>query len=223
MLSLSCCTEEKYSYRRRRFHNKKDRSHPSKAACLSPTAQKAIGLCADTDTMITVIFEECNDFSQEYYDRTIDNLQLHMIECTCGKKGCLVRYGHYKRSVKLNSVLIRLSLQRVRCMECLVSHSLFPSLLVPYSQVLLQDQQQILDCAEKGQNMEPIMERNFLIDENNIKYIIRQFRKHWKQRLLSAALAILDDLTVPCLSIYSRQFMQIRRTRNKLCTCTNTA
>lgn len=71
--------------------------------------------------------------------------------------------------------------------------------------------------------MEPIMENNLLIDENNIKYIIRQFRKHWKQRLLSAALNIMDDLTASCLAVYSRQFMQIRRTRNKLCTCTNTA
>lgn len=153
----------------------------------------------------------------------MDGLQLFQVECTCGKKGCLIRYGRYKRSVKLNSVLIRLSLQRVRCKECLISHALFPSLLVPYSQVPLHDQQQILDRAEKGQDMEAAMENNLLIDENNVKYIIRQFKRHWKQRLLSAALGIMDDLTVPCLAVYSRQFMQIRRTRNKLCTCTNTA
>ena len=153
----------------------------------------------------------------------LDGLQLFQVRCTCGKKGCLIRYGRYKRSVKLNSVLIQLSIQRVRCTECLVSHALFPSLLVPYSQIPLHDQQQILDRAEKGQDPEPVMESNLLIDENNIKYIILQFRKHWKQRLLSTALDILDDLTVPCLSIYSRQFMQIRRTRNQLCTCANTA
>ena len=67
------------------------------------------------------------------------------------------------------------------------------------------------------------MQNNLLIDENNVKYIIRQFKKHWKQRLLSAALNIMDSLTVPCLAVYSRQFMQIHRTPNKLCTCTNTA
>lgn len=145
-----------------------------------------------------------------------------MVECTCGKKGCLIRYGHYKRSVKLNSVLIRLSVQRVFCTECLVSHALIPSIFVPYSQIPLHDQQQILDCTEKGMDTGPVMENNLLIDENNIKHIIRQFRKHWRQRLLSAALGILDDLTVPCLRVYSRQFMQIHRTRNKLCTYTNT-
>ena len=153
----------------------------------------------------------------------IDGLQLFQAQCTCGKKGSLIRYGHYKRSVKLNSVLIRLSIQRVLCKECLASHALIPSILVPYSQLPLHDQQQILYCAEKGKDMEPGMESNILIDENNVKYIIRQFRKHWKQRLLSAALSIMDDLTASCLAVYSRQFMQIRRTRNKRCTCTNTA
>lgn len=173
--------------------------------------------------MITIIFERCNHFSQIHYDCVIDNLQLHMVECTCGKKGCLIRYGHYKRCVKINSLLVPLSLQRVLCKECRCSHALIPSILVPYSQIPLRDQQQILYYAEKGQNPEPLLQNNVLIDENNVKYIIRQFRRHWKQRLLSAALGIMDDLTAACLCVYSRQFMQIRGTRNKLCTCTNTA
>lgn len=189
----------------------------------SLTAPGAMPLCATTDIMITVIFQDCNDFSQEEYDRMMDGLQLFQVECTCGKKGCLIRYGRYKRCVKFNSVLIILFVKRVLCKACLVSHALFPSILVPYSQVPLNDQQQILACAENGKGPEPVMENNILIDENNVKYIIRRFRKHWKQRLLSAALHILDDLTAPCLAVYSRQFMQIRRTRNKLCTCTNTA
>lgn len=125
--------------------------------------------------------------------------------------------------MKFRSVLIFLSIQRVLCTQCGASHALIPSLLVPYSQATLHDQQQILDCFDKGQGFGDVMESNILIDENNIKYIIRQFKKYWKQRLLSAALDIRDELTSPCLYIYSRQFMQIRRTRNKLCTCTNTA
>ena len=188
-----------------------------------PAAPGAMPLCAATDTMITIIFKECNDFSQKMYDSLMDGLQLFQVECTCGKKGCLIRYGHYRRSVKLNSAMVWLSIQRVFCTECGVTHALIPSILVPYSQVPLSDQQQILDRAEKGKDMEPVMQNNLLIDENNVKYIIRQFKRHWKQRLLSAALAVMDDLTAPCLSLYSRQFMQVHRTRNKLCTRTNTA
>lgn len=172
--------------------------------------------------MITVIFKDCNDFSQNVYDQTISSIQLHTVECTCGKRGCLILYGHYRRCVKFMSALIRLSVQRVWCKECRTSHALIPSLLVPYSQIPLRDQQEILDCADNGIVPLAVMERNFLIDENNIKHIIRQFKKHWKQRLLSLGLSILDDLAVPCLLSYARQFMQVQRTRNKLYPSTNT-
>ena len=219
MLSLSCNTGDKYSIEEG-DSNEKDRSNLPCRPVFLPTAPGAMLLCAITNIMITVIFKDCNHFSQKVYDRMIVGLQLFQAQCTCGKKGCLIRYDRY---VKLNSDLVRLSIQRVFCTECGASHALIPSILVPYSQIPLHDQQQILDHAEKGQDMEPIMENNLLIDENNIKYIIRQFKKHWKQRLLSAALNILDDLTASCLAVYSRQFMQVHRTRNKLCTCTNTA
>ncbi len=175
--------------------------------------------------MITVIFKECNGFSQKEYDRMVDGLQLHRVECTCGKGGCLIRHGRYERSVKLGQDPdpLRLSVQRVRCKECGATHALIPSTLVPYSQITLRDQQRILDLAERGLALEPVMEENPLIDESNIGHVIRQFRRHWRQRLLSLALGILDSLTVPCLSNYSRQFMQIRCTPNKLCTCTHIA
>lgn len=173
--------------------------------------------------MITVLFEDCNDFSQNYYNQVIDDLQLNMVECTCGKKGCLIRYGHYRRSVKLVSGLLRLNVQRVWCRACEVSHALLPSLLVPYSQIILEDQQAILRCVEDGGSPVPIMERNNLIDENNVKYIIRQYRKHWRERIRSLGLSLSNGLAIRCIMAYSRQFMQIHRTRNQLFSCTNTS
>lgn len=146
-----------------------------------------------------------------------------MVECTCGKKGCLIRYGHYRRYVKFMSVLIELCVQRVWCKECETSHALLPSLIVPYSQIPLKDQQEILACADSGKVPEAVMERNFLVDENHVKYLLRQFKKHWKERLASLRLSLLDHLTIPCLDTYSMQFMQIHGTPNKLCTLTNIA
>lgn len=174
-------------------------------------------------SMITVLFKNCNHFSQDLYDQAIDRLQIHMIECSCGRKGCLIRYGHYKRSVKYMSGLILLSVQRVWCKECKTSHALLPSLLVPYSQIPLRDQQEILLCTLNGISPEMVMERNFLVDENHIKHILRRFKKHWKERLASLHISLLEHLTVPCLLSYSMQFLQIRRTRNKLCTLANIA
>ena len=173
--------------------------------------------------MITVLFKDCNSFSQDSYDQTIRQLQLHMVQCTCGKKGCLIRHGHYKRHVKYLSELVPLVVQRVLCKECGTSHALLPSILVPYSQIPLGDQQEILGCVVAGTPPDPVMDRNYLIDESNVKYIIRQFRRHWKQRILSLGLSLSDSLAVPCLTAYLRQFMQIHRTRNLLFCAANTS
>ena len=145
--------------------------------------------------MITVLMEDCNEFSQDLYKSLIASLQLHMVECTCGRKGCLILFGHYRRTVKYLSNTIRLCVQRVCCKECGRTNALLPSLLVPYSQIPRQDQQEILQAINSGSSPEPVMERNTLIDENNIKYIFSQFKKHWEQRLLSLGLSLLDDLT----------------------------
>ena len=173
--------------------------------------------------MITVFFQNCNSFSQDSYDRTVDGIQLHMVKCTCGKSGCLIRYGHYRRHVKLMSDLLCLIVQRVWCKACETSHALIPSTLVPYSQIPLEDQQEILECVENGLSPEPVMDRNILIDENNVKYIVRQFRRHWEQRILSLGLSLTDHLAIPSLEAFSRQFMQVHRTRNTLFSSTNTS
>ena len=114
-------------------------------------------------------------------------------------------------------------IQRVWCKQCGTSHAILLSAFVPYSQICLDDQQQILIRMENGSSYEPVMKNNLLIDENNIKYIIRQFRRHWEQRILSIGKTLSDNLTIPCLSAYSRQFMQIHRTRNILYAPANTA
>lgn len=172
-------------------------------------------------TMITVLIEDCNGFSQASYDSAIDSLQLHTVKCSCGKTGFLIRYGHYHRHVKYLSDLLEIIVQRVLCTECGTTHALIPSGLVPYSRMTRDDQQEILLRSESGCSAEPVMEKNLLIDENNVKYIIRQFRRHWKQRLLSLGLTLADPLSVPCFMAYSKQFMQVHRTPNILCPAAN--
>ena len=166
--------------------------------------------------MITVLFPSDKPFSEDLYYAFLQTLNLFLIECTCHTKGCLIFHGWYERKVKLPSRLLTLSVQRVRCKECGKTHALIPSLLVPYSQITLKDQQDILILAESGLPPEDVMERNALIDENHVRYIIRQYKKHWKERLLSISLTIRDSLVIPCLSAFSRQFMQIHKTPNIL-------
>ncbi len=204
-----------------RKKERQDRS-PDKLSCLCTTQIRGTPTC-DHETMITVLVQDSNHFSQDFYDQVIAGIQLHSVECTCGRKGCLIRYGHYTRTVKYRSESVRISVQRVMCTECHTTHALLLSMIVPYSQILLEDQQEILEDVSRGESPDAVMDRNILIDENNVKYIIRQFRKHWKQRLLSIGKSLQDSLTVPCLQTFFRQFMQIHRTRNQLYSFTNTA
>ena len=164
--------------------------------------------------MITIQLEDCNSFSQDIYDTVINHLQFHQMKCKCGRIGCLILYGHYKRHLKLLCAFICLIIQRVRCTNCGRTHSLIPSLVVPYSQIPRKDQQEILELSEADKSPGPVLERNNLIDENNVKHVIRRFRQHWKERIKSIGRTLSDSLTEPCLSTYSRQFMQIHRTWN---------
>ena len=76
----------------------------------------------------------------------------------------------------------------------------------------------LIQAYEHETGFRNILEEQYLVDENNLKSIIRNYRLHWKQRLLSMRLHLPDipSLISGCFSLFSRQFMQIKSTSNKL-------
>lgn len=62
------------------------------------------------------------------------------------------------------------------------------------------------------------MERNPLVDEGSLRYILCQFRKYWQQKLLSQNIALepFAALVKQSFSHFKRQFMQIKSTPNTL-------
>ena len=164
--------------------------------------------------MITIPIEDCNSFSQKTYDDYVFSLQPHMLKCKCGHSGCMIFYGHYTRHMKLLGLFIKLVIQRVRCSFCGKTHALIPKLIVPYSQIPREDQQEILLLCSEKKSVNPVLDRNCQIDESHVRHIIRRFKQDWKERILSLGLSLQDHLTEPCLSVYSLQFMQIHRTWN---------
>ncbi len=168
--------------------------------------------------MITILVKDCNYISKELYESVINSLQLHQLECSCGHCGCLTIHGYYYRSVKNPEGTIRLRIQRVICSECGVTHSLHLSLVVPYSRIPAADQQQIVLFYDQGKDPRDAVPESPDIDENNIKSVLRAYRRHWRERLRSEGirLAPVGELIQQCFSFYSMQFMQIRRTFNKL-------
>lgn len=164
--------------------------------------------------MITIFVDFCNLITQDFYDGIIDSLQFHQLSCPCcGHSACLTVHGYYDRSVRSNGTSCVLHICRVACSQCGHTHALLPSPIVPYSQVPLADQADAIAGQARA-----VMERNPLVDESSIRHILRQFRLHWQQKLLSQGITLqpLYTLVYGCFSHFSRQFMQIKGTPNTL-------
>ena len=168
--------------------------------------------------MLTVPVKDFNTFTQEFYNSVIENLELHRLECSCGHSGCLSFHARYDRSVITPSGKKVLTIWRVICSECGCTHALLLSSMVSYSQIPAKVQQEIAIAYEEGSDRNELCSSDSGIDENNIKSVIRRYVRFWRERLLAEriGLASLTDLISACFSHYSKQFMQIRNTCNKL-------
>ena len=163
--------------------------------------------------MILISVSDYNQFSQDYYDSVINNLQFHRLTCSCGHSACLSIHAYYTRGVFLPDGVCPLRICRVRCSECGRTHALLLSSLVPYDRVSLSDQHTVICAYEDGSDRNAVCEQNPSIDENNVKAIIRRYSRFWLQRILSEAICLtgIPALIRSCFSLYSMQFMQIRR------------
>ena len=170
------------------------------------------------NTMITLFVRDCNQISQSFYDSVLNDVQLHQLTCSCGHSACLSVHGYYKRSVKWEDGAVRLRICRVRCCECRATHALLLSSIIPYSQIPLAYQQRICRDYEVGNNICDICEEHPSIDENNVKSVLRNYRRHWREKLRSLRIGLLPlaTLVFSCFSHYSAQFMQIHRRSNTL-------
>ena len=94
-----------------------------------------------------------------------------------------------------------------------------PAFIVPYSQISLHDQTDIIQRYEKDKHdFADLMERSPSIDENNLRSVIRNYIHHWKQRLLSFSIPLspVKALVTNCFKHHKYQFMQIKKTVNVL-------
>ena len=190
---------------------------PTKVCVPALTHTMADGYATDID-MITVITQECNEISQEFYDALLDSIQICQLTCSCGRAGCVVGHGGYTRHVKTPMGKIALVIRRVQCSLCGASHALLPSTIVPYSQVPLADHAAIAASYENGGDGMDAMEANPELSPSQVFYILSLYIRVWRQRILSERLKLspVHALTAPCIHLFGRQFMQIKKTRNVL-------
>lgn len=171
--------------------------------------------------MITLFSFNCNPNTeniQNKYDDFISRLQFHQLTCTCGHSACLTVHAYYYRTLKILPHPVRMRICRVRCSVCGKTHALMPAFIVPYSQISLSDQAQIVRHYQEDRDYSAILGRCPYIDENNIKSVIRNFIRHWQERLRSNTIPLtpLDDLIAGCFRHHKYQFMQIKKTVNIL-------
>lgn len=164
--------------------------------------------------MITLIDLEFKNLTQEKYDDLIDRLPLYQIQCSCGHAGGLVRHTHYYRKLKRRKGTISLKVLRVKCKYCGTTHAILCEQIVPYEQIPVNLQQEMILFKMGSSRIQKVMEGNPEITESDIRAVKRRFKQQWKERLLTMGHRItdrLEDLIQSAFSIFHRQFMQIRR------------
>lgn len=166
--------------------------------------------------MITIVTEKIKSVSQKNYDALLENLNLNKLTCSCGNLGDFIKHGYYNRSIKSSDKPVVIRILRVICKRCGKTHAIFPESIVPYSQICLNDHLSIIKAYTNNESFEPIMVENELIDENNIKYIITQYLRHWKERIVSFGISLYENISILCLKTFKRQFMQIKYVQNIL-------
>jgi hypothetical protein len=128
-------------------------------------------LIITNNAMITLYVEENKPITPDFYNTLIINLQFHRLTCTCGRSGCLSIHGYYTRFLKSPDGKLPFRICRVICSCCHHTHALLPSALVPFSQISLSEQTEIISCHESGKGWNPLMNRNPSIDESNCRFI----------------------------------------------------
>lgn len=166
--------------------------------------------------MITISNQIINNFSSEIYFKILNTLPFRKLSCTCGITGNIIKHGHYFRSIKLSEGKVKIKIQRVLCKSCGRSHAILTKDIVPYSNILLDDQIQVINAINNAESTKSIMENNPEIDESNIYKIIKKYLSYWKERLLSYQIPIDSKISCNCFYAFGKQFMQIKWTSNIL-------
>lgn len=167
--------------------------------------------------MITLMLKKINSYDENYeitqdiYDASIEEIDFDLLKCSCDHDHCLSKHAYYARKVKSFDGVLFLRILRVKCNHCHRTHAILLSCIVPYSQILLR---QILEIVMKPSMALCDVMIQYDIDEAHIRYIKKQFRLYWKERIDHLGSSIQDSLSSLCFNEFKRQFMQIRNMTN---------
>lgn len=152
--------------------------------------------------------KNADQLSQDLYNALVDFIIFSSLQCPCGHVG-FHSHGTYDRSVKLLTIVLCLTIRRVRCPECGKTHALIPDCLIPWSQIPLSITI-LLVRAENTEEINRILDEQENLTVEDAHNVRVRFRKYWKERMTAYNLKYNSELTDNCISLFKKQFMQIR-------------
>lgn len=157
--------------------------------------------------MLTYQVDDFKSFSQKFYEECLSRIDFFSVQCTCRHKGCLKRHGFYKRNVKTDNGIVTLKILRVRCSECGKTHAVLLSSMVPFSQISVPDQFDIILGDDQR-----VMDNNPDINESSCSHIRKSYRSFFSEFLKGENVPLSDirQIISVCLSKLRRQFMQMK-------------
>lgn len=176
--------------------------------------------------MITYYDYKIKIDSQKDYDEFVESVNLFLCKCPCcDRVGGFILHGLYTRRVFFSGGQVLLFVQRVRCVHCGSTHSLFPSSIVPYQRMMLEHQVKLLDEIEETGEINEIGEALPYLEGDYLFYLYEKFhRKGWKQRLISMGLNLKSEILELIRRSFDEfrvQFLQIGTKRNGLAIANN--
>ena len=163
--------------------------------------------------MITIYSSKIKQIDQDSYNSFVDSLHLSSLKCPKCKHHHFVKHGYYSRTLKYRNKTVSLRILRVKCLSCGSTHAILLYFIVPYSQYALEVHLKAIQSKFIDHFLEWIG-WNENIAEYSYYYIHKQYRKRWKQRLISENISLCPNLFKDCFKHFSMQFMQIKCTKN---------
>ncbi len=166
--------------------------------------------------MISFVKKKINRLTQEIYNDYIFSLDFSTCSCDCPARGRFCIHGYYTRSIKSPVEKITLKILRIKCKSCERTHAVLHPSIVPYSQIVLVDTMQIISNTLNNESSYNVINQNPEITESDVRYTVKKFMKHWKERILSLSPTFIleflktNDFAKLVSKAFNLAFMQVK-------------
>ena len=146
---------------------------------------------------------------QAAYSSIICSIDLTILKCpSCHHIGTNV-HGYYTHQFFTEDGKISILIKRVKCRHCGKTHALLLSCFVPYyrlpmDSILLIIREKKLRTIQQLHTLIPYVSVEYIL------YILRLFRRYWKDRIYSYFIPFDALIHKRCIEIFHHPFMQSR-------------